>query len=459
MDHDHHGHHDHHDHDHHDHDHVHQHGLLNASGDPLRGMAVSQQDLIMAKVVAMVVLGLVSFLIGVLPVKLASWFHFGDDVMSGKRARAHELVISLLLCFGGGVLLYTTFVHLQPEVRQGFEGLREAGLLPAEDMQLSELVFCAGFFLVYIVEELVHLVLDGRASRHDHEDKDVVVVHRTMSIRRCAANGAERGGEDNHGHHHHHHSNIGGPNQMIPRAILAPGSPAKQAPLETVVGSMAQPRAVDSARKSITSSTEGLINGGSPLGSHLGSTASFPAPDMNGHHHHHHQHHGHHHMPSGQLKDKVVPKSIRGFLTVLALSFHAVFEGLAVGLESSPSNVWYLFGAVATHKFVIAFCVGVELVTSRTKLSLILVYVATFAAVSPLGIAAGLLLGADPAAGQGVAAVVLQGMAAGTLLYVVFFEILQRERANTHSGVCQLLAIMAGFGAMLALGMTYGNTI
>ena len=35
--------------------------------------------------------------------------------------------------------------------------------------------------------------------------------------------------------------------------------------------------------------------------------------------------------------------SMRDFLTVLALSFHSIFEGLAVGLESSVENVWKLF--------------------------------------------------------------------------------------------------------------------
>ena len=36
--------------------------------------------------------------------------------------------------------------------------------------------------------------------------------------------------------------------------------------------------------------------------------------------------------------------SIRDFITVLALSFHSVFEGLAVGLGEDTSDVWQLFG-------------------------------------------------------------------------------------------------------------------
>ena len=35
--------------------------------------------------------------------------------------------------------------------------------------------------------------------------------------------------------------------------------------------------------------------------------------------------------------------SLRDFFTVLALSFHAVFEGLAVGLETDSKDVWLLF--------------------------------------------------------------------------------------------------------------------
>ena len=53
--------------------------------------------------------------------------------------------------------------------------------------------------------------------------------------------------------------------------------------------------------------------------------------------------------------------SVRDFFTVMALSLHAVFEGLAVGLEEDVEGVWILFTAVCTHKFVMSFCMGVEL--------------------------------------------------------------------------------------------------
>jgi len=77
--------------------------------------------------------------------------------------------------------------------------------------------------------------------------------------------------------------------------------------------------------------------------------------------------------------------SLSALIAVLALSFHAVFEGLAVGLESSATDVWYLMGAVAAHKFVIAFCVGVELLVAKTDIVLLILSVGIFALVTPLG--------------------------------------------------------------------------
>ena len=47
-------------------------------------------------------------------------------------------------------------------------------------------------------------------------------------------------------------------------------------------------------------------------------------------------HSGHSHVLQSQ-------SSLRDFLTVLALSCHAIFEGLAVGLEKDSEAVWTLF--------------------------------------------------------------------------------------------------------------------
>lgn len=248
--------------------------------------ALTLSDLIVAKTTAMVVLGCVSFILGILPMKLSKLV----DIKTGDQDK--HLIISLLLCFGGGVLLFTTFLHLQPEVRESIAQLEQENRIPSfgHGISTSELVFCLGFFFVYLIEEVVHRCLDQNS-----ESGSTVTTNDKLAI---------------------------------PRVTLA------------------------KADDPITTSTKELI-----------------AAEAANHHHSH----------------VVMKKSFRGLLAVLALSFHAVFEGLAVGLETGVDKVWYLFVAIATHKFVIAFCVGVELVASKTKTLVFVTYIGVFAAVTPLG--------------------------------------------------------------------------
>jgi zinc transporter ZupT len=52
--------------------------------------------------------------------------------------------------------------------------------------------------------------------------------------------------------------------------------------------------------------------------------------------------------------------AMRGFFIMLAISLHSVFEGIAMGLRTKASIVWYLCFAIAVHKFIIAFCIGLQ---------------------------------------------------------------------------------------------------
>lgn len=270
------------------------------------------QKLLLAKIVAMIVLGLASFTMGIIPLKLAKY------IKIKSKDEENNLLISLMLCFGGGVLLFTTFLHLQPEVRQSFEQLQKDNKIPSfmgSGISFSDLVFCAGFFFVYLIEEIVHMFLDRKM---DHE-----VLHRSLSLR-CTKK-----------------------DLSIPRVSLS--------------------KSEDINVSCITNSNQGLLNTQAAINITVAK-------------HDHKMSHSHSHL------DESMKNSFRGLLAVLALSFHAVFEGLAVGLENGVTNVWYLFGAIATHKLVIAFCVGIELVSSKTKLTLVFLYVATFALVTPLGL-------------------------------------------------------------------------
>lgn len=61
-----------------------------------------------------------------------------------------DIFVSLCICFGGGVLLSTCFVHMIPEVR-----LSLSAFLPGHRFPLAELLVCAGFFLVHLFDEII----------------------------------------------------------------------------------------------------------------------------------------------------------------------------------------------------------------------------------------------------------------------------------------------------------------
>ena len=96
-------------------------------------------------------------------------------------------------------------------------------------------------------------------------------------------------------------------------------------------------------------------------------------------------------------------------------------------MQQQVQDVWYLFYAIAAHKLVIAFCVGLELISQGTKTCLAVVYMVVFALVTPLGIAIGIIITEGTSEPNSLAHLwtltVLQGIAGGTILYVTFCEV------------------------------------
>ncbi|XP_011696962.1 PREDICTED: protein zntC-like isoform X1 [Wasmannia auropunctata] len=422
--------------------------------------------LLMSKIGAMIGLGFGSLALGTLPLMVGrcrakmqlrqkrrraiSSNHFNTStstsvsnasspiVDSASAANKQGLLTSLLLCFGGGVLLFTTFVHLAPEVRASVETHQSNGQLPdLGTLGLAELLFCSGFFLVYLVEEAVHAALTGKPESSE------TLLYRTVSVRRCNNNQTGPSG-----------SSVNGSITTVSTTTKSTAwkddtEDNKDRPKLQLDDSRDQEGKDNKVVPTIFVLPVALPNEGHQVVQRH-SDLELAMPELNysvnhhsnGHHHHHHQH--------GAMMQNT---SVQGLLTVLALSFHAIFEGLAVGLEPSISSVAYLAAAIATHKLVISFCVGMELYVAGASTRTTLGYLTIFSMVTPIGIAIGLVLDhfKNDSENLGPTPTILQGMAAGTLLYVVFFEVLARERANEKSGLLQLVAIIIGFTLMLGL--------
>lgn len=316
----------------------------------------AMEEALTAKIITMVCLFAISMVTGCLPLVISlkyDWFKPSDS-----NLRSSNQLVMGLLAFGGGILFATTFMHLLPEVDDNIEVLQENGELPEIPLFMAGLIMCSGFYMIYLIEELVHLYINSRQSKKRNNSF-------TKPFR-------------------------------LRKSSLAGGS------IEAAVE---------------------------------------PAPEKE----EIEENNAHNHLVLPE--EDGVASALRGLLIVLALSVHELFEGLAVGLESSVGNVWYMFGAVSAHKYIIAFCIGVELLASGTKRWVSIVYIFTFSFMSALGIGVGILLvGGAGAADAGVYSVILQGLACGTLVYVVFFEVWKGS-----SGLLQFSCALLGFAVMVVL--------
>ena len=140
--------------------------------------------------------------------------------------------------------------------------------------------------------------------------------------------------------------------------------------------------------------------------------------------------------------------SLRNLVVTIAVSLHALFEGLAIGLEKDTTNVWIVFVAIAAHKYMIALSLGTEMVSVGTRVSIMALYLTLFSIFSPVGVGLGILIeetGPDP-----LTLGVLQGLTAGTLLYVAVFEILQKEKENSRGrpGLLKFFFVGLGYAAL-----------
>ncbi|KAJ8713983.1 hypothetical protein PYW08_007603 [Mythimna loreyi] len=319
----------------------------------------AMEEALRAKIITMVCLFAISMVTGCLPLLISlkfDWFKPTD----GNLRTSNRLVMGLL-AFGGGILFATTFMHLLPEVDENIEELVESGEMAEFPLFLAGLIMCAGFFMIYLIEELVHLYINSRNNK-----KRDTSFSKPFRLRKSSLAGG---------------------------SIEAGGT-----------GSISAEKDEIEEKKSV---------------------------------------HNHLVLP----EEDSVTSTLRGLLIVLALSIHELFEGLAVGLESSVGNVWYMFGAVSAHKYIIAFCIGVELLASGTKKWVSIVYIFTFSFMSALGIGIGILLvGGGGAVEAGVYSVVLQGLACGTLVYVVFFEVWKGV-----SGLLVFSCALIGFVVMVLL--------
>ncbi|XP_061743293.1 zinc transporter ZIP1 [Nerophis ophidion] len=168
---------------------------------------------------------------------------------------------------------------------------------------------------------------------------------------------------------------------------------------------------------------------------------------------------GHSHTASPDLEssghhvhvDFQAHSPFRSFMLFLSLSLHSVFEGLTIGLQNTDSKVLEICIAILVHKSVIVFSLSVKLVQSAIRPLWLAAYIGVFAVMSPLGIAIGISVMEAQLEAGALIQCVLEGLAAGTFIYITFLEILPHELNSPGKQLLKVLFILLGFSIMGAL--------
>src|SRR5699024_5251456 len=88
---------------------------------------------------------------------------------------SQERILTFFAQLGGGVLLYTAFIHMLPEIRENYKvylnttkSINSSTIektATGHSLPLVDLCACAGFFGVFLIEEVMHALF---LKNHNH---------------------------------------------------------------------------------------------------------------------------------------------------------------------------------------------------------------------------------------------------------------------------------------------------
>ena len=142
-------------------------------------------------------------------------------------------------------------------------------------------------------------------------------------------------------------------------------------------------------------------------------------------------------------------KRLSGFIMLLALSIHGMFECLALGIQTSFKNTLFLFIALMIHKWAEAFALGIFFVQAKLTQKNYYLLIIFFSLVGPIGVVIGILLSTTTS--ECVEGVLLS-ISTGTFLYVACSEVIVEEFSTPIKRYLKFLLYF--MGGIFAAGLT-----
>ena len=339
--------------------------------------------------------------------------------VSGRFSRA----ISLLNCFSGGVFFATAILNLLPEAREKMESAMELWDMET-DYPLTECLTGVGFLVILVFENLSHFCCDGHLGEH--------VLKKDS----------------------HHKYRDGNKHNSRVLDSKIPGIVDNNSKTDEVHVSESKDEAATGNQRHVNRNKRNHY-------AYQNENLACKQDKMSFASNHNGDNLGEKHPVSFKETDECLAEGlpedstksrIRGIVLLVALSFHMIFDGLALGLLDKDDAVWELLLALSVHKMLIFISIGLEVFELLKSVCKSVIVILFLASVSPAGIILGIVLtSSGDKLTQDAAAGILQGIATGTFFYVTFFEILFRELNEDSHDLLKVLGTVMGFALVGAV--------
>ena len=346
-----------------------------------------------AKLISLTALFIVTFVAGLLPLKLRRKLTQNDANRRALRDLRRKQLISLSTCFAGGAFFASSMLELIPTVEKDFKAVFDkAGI--NTDFPLAEFGISIGFFLILTVEQIIHVVKEQPLHGHgySHGKRDSMT---SPLLQNC------------------HAPSYGSKSPVI---INEPSDATKRDG-----GESDDDNESDHPPSAVALNNSHLVKHDEhPHVQRIEDDLANSSDEA----------HNHDHTIFADISKKHhnQRRYLRSYFLLIALTVHALFEGLAVGLFEDINNMLQVLGALVIHKCILAFSMGINLVQHSFPAKMVVRSSFLFSVMSPIGFGIGILMLTYASSNLGrIFSAIFQAIATGTFLYVTFFEIFFHE--------------------------------
>jgi len=148
-------------------------------------------------------------------------------------------------------------------------------------------------------------------------------------------------------------------------------------------------------------------------------------------------------------KNKLNKNLLQPFILLFALGFHAIFEGIALGILDDFNSVLSLMLVILAHKWAEGLTFGISFLKSELSKCQINTFLIIFSMMGPFGVLFGMFLSA-------MTNKFIQGIflaaSSGTFLYIACSEVITEQFEKKNNRVVKFICILigGGFTALLA---------